>query len=58
LDEAFDIIAEIIVDEIAMPILPNINATAKSAKFFIVKDSNSKTNKIVIAKFIKKTEAG
>ena len=54
-DEAFEIIAAIIVEDIAMPILPSINAKVKSKRFLIAKDGNSMKNKNVIAAFIKKT---
>ena len=55
--EAFEIIAAIIVEEIAMPTLPSKNAKVKSKKFFITNDSNKIENKNVIAIFIKKTSS-
>ncbi len=50
-----DIIAAIIVDEIAIPILPNRNAIANNAKFFIMKELNKIAKRKVITKFIRKT---
>jgi hypothetical protein len=55
LELAFDIIAAIIVDEIAIPIFPNRNAIANRAKFFIMKELNRIEKRKVITKFIKKT---
>jgi len=57
LDDALEIIAAIIVEEIAIPILPSIKAKVKSKKFFIIKDSNRMINKNVITKFIRKTRS-
>lgn len=52
---AFDIIAAIIVDEMAIPIFPNINAIAKRAILLITKDEKRSEKRKVITKFIKKT---
>ena len=40
LDDAFEIIAAIIVEETAIPIFPKKNAIAKSNRLLITKDSN------------------
>jgi hypothetical protein len=57
LDDAFEIIAAIIVEETAIPILPSKKANVKSKKFFIIKDSNRMKKRKVITKFIRKTRS-
>lgn len=52
---AFEMIAAIMVDEIAMPILPKMNAITKSQMFRMTNESNSIENKTVITQFIRKT---
>ncbi len=52
---AFEMIAAIIVDDIAMPKLPSINAAINVSKAFMLNESKSRKNKTVIAIFIIKT---
>lgn len=53
---AFEIIAAIIVEETAMPILPIINAVINRRMLLITKESNRSEYSIVITMFIKKTK--
>lgn len=54
---ALEIIAAIIVEETAIPILPRTKESQKSDKFPILKDSNNTKKRNVITKFIKKTRS-
>ena len=54
---ALDIIAAIIVEDMAIPKLPKINAARKRRKLLITNDSNRRKKRILIAIFIKKTRS-
>lgn len=55
LDPALEMIAAIIVEDIAIPIFPKIKEIKNKRALLITNDSNKTENKKVIAMFIKKT---